>query len=146
MFVNVVLSPYYCHLITAAFSWNEVTYCSYMSWAVIRYHLSTKITNWRRVNEGRRRTSAEVQLSSACSFRRKRSWIIYCWLVWCERKILFQIIIHDRIREYADMLLRGMHDVPSLGSSHTLTLMITRTSSFNCLSHACPSHFFQSLA
>ena len=36
----------------------------------------------------------------------------------------------------AIMLLRGMHDVPSLGSSHTLTLMITRTSSFNRLSHA----------
>ena len=23
---------------------------------------------------------------SACSFRRKRSWIIYCWLVWYKRK------------------------------------------------------------
>ena len=34
----------------------------------------------------------------ACSAGRKRSWIIYCWLVWCERKILFQLIIHDRIR------------------------------------------------
>ena len=36
----------------------------------------------------------------ACPFRLKRSWIIsqkYCWLVWCERKILFQLIIHDRI-------------------------------------------------
>jgi len=22
---------------------------------------------------------------AACSFRRKRSWIIYCWLVWCEK-------------------------------------------------------------
>jgi len=34
---------------------------------------------------------------AACSFHRKRSWIIYCWLVWCERKIMFQFIIHDRI-------------------------------------------------
>jgi len=22
----------------------------------------------------------------------------YCWLVWCERKILFWLIIHDRLR------------------------------------------------
>ena len=38
------------------------------------------------------------QACRACSFRRKRSWIIYCRLVWCERKILFQLIIYDRIR------------------------------------------------
>ena len=42
----------------------------------------------------------------ACSAGRKWSWIIYCWLVWCERKILFQLIIHDRIRasEQADVV------------------------------------------
>ena len=36
-----------------------------------------------------------------CSFRRKRSWIIYCWLIWLvwyKRKILFQLIIHDRCK------------------------------------------------
>jgi len=38
------------------------------------------------------------QLAPACSFRRKRSWIICCWLVWCERNIMFQLIIRDRIR------------------------------------------------
>jgi len=26
---------------------------------------------------------------TACSGGRIVSWIIYCWLVWCERKILF---------------------------------------------------------
>ena len=26
---------------------------------------------------------------TACSGGRKRSWIIYCWLIWCERKTLF---------------------------------------------------------
>ena len=42
----------------------------------------------------------EVWLT-ACSADWAGSWIIYCWLVWlvwCERKILFQLIIHDRLR------------------------------------------------
>jgi len=37
-------------------------------------------------------------LTTACSAGRKRSWIIYCWLVWCERKILFLLEIYDRLR------------------------------------------------
>ena len=37
-------------------------------------------------------------ISLFVSSRRKWSRIIYCWLVWCERKILFQFIIHDRIQ------------------------------------------------
>jgi len=36
--------------------------------------------------------------SSACSGGCKRSWIIYCWLVWCERKILFWLEIYNRLR------------------------------------------------
>ena len=28
-------------------------------------------------------------LRTACSGGRIVSWIIYCWLIWCERKILF---------------------------------------------------------
>ena len=41
---------------------------------------------------------------TACSAGRKRSWIIYCWLIWCERKILFWLKIYDRLRpsEQAD--------------------------------------------
>ena len=41
---------------------------------------------------------------SACSGGRKRLWIIYCWLVWCERKILFWLKIYDHLRpsEQAD--------------------------------------------
>ena len=29
-----------------------------------------------------------------------RCWIVkkYCWLVWCERKILFRLKIYDRLR------------------------------------------------
>ena len=30
---------------------------------------------------------------TACSGGRKRSWIIYCWLVWCERKTLFLLAV-----------------------------------------------------
>ena len=44
---------------------------------------------------------------AACSFRRKRSWIIYCWLVWCEKKILFQFIIRDRIRAIGQAVYEG---------------------------------------
>ena len=39
-----------------------------------------------------------------CSEGRKRSWIIYCCLVWCERKTLLWLKIYDRLRpnEHAD--------------------------------------------
>ena len=41
---------------------------------------------------------------TACSGGHKRSWIIYCWLVWCERKTLLWLKIYDRLRpnEHAD--------------------------------------------
>jgi hypothetical protein len=55
------------------------------------------------------KSSAKWQRS--CSAGRKRSWIIYCWLVWCERKILFWLEIYDRLRpsEQATKLAGSLH-------------------------------------
>ena len=51
-----------------------------------------------RVGQCASHLAREKTKYTACSFRRKRSRIIYYWLVWSEREILFQIIIHDCIQ------------------------------------------------
>ena len=59
------------------------------------YGLDCKVEKQIEVVTCQIKQSVKLYYASA---GRKRSWIIYCWLVWCRRKILFQLIIHDRIR------------------------------------------------
>ena len=66
------------------------------------------------------RTRALHQLSVG---GRKRSWIIYCWLIWYERKILFWLKIYDRLHQnkqdvcFSDVTNERMHYIV-----HVLTL------------------------
>ena len=61
-----------------------------------------------------------------------RCWFVkkYCWLVWCERKILFRLEIYDRLRpsEQTDNLAREvLHKMNSLVTVSLLKSLLTRS-------------------
>ena len=67
------------------------------------------------------RTRALHQLSVG---GRKRSWIIYCWLIWYERKILFWLKIYDRLHQnkqdvcFSDVTNERMHYIVNVLAPH----------------------------
>ena len=50
-----------------------------------------------------------VYTYAACSRGHIVSWIIYCWLVWCERKHCFRLEIYDRLRASEQAVGEGLY-------------------------------------